>query len=94
MEPYEEAYLEAILENLGTSMAHCMRDGEPGVELVESESELTNSGRLWVCGYVTSRLSTMRAGAGGNPNLTVTDLDRVEAVVDRHESTIAGHLYS
>lgn len=94
MEPYEEEYLEAILENLSTSMAQCMRDGGVDVELVESQDQLTDSGRIWVCGYVTSRLSMVRAGKVGNPNLTVEDLDHVHEVVDRHESTIACQLHS
>ena len=94
MEPYEEEYLEAILENLSTSMAQCMREGDAGVELVRNRSQLTDSGRLWVCGYVTSRLSMMRAGEVGNPNLSPEDLDRVHEVVARHESAIAEQLYS
>ncbi|SEN91066.1 hypothetical protein SAMN05216388_100630 [Halorientalis persicus] len=94
MEQYEEAYLEAILENLSTSMAQCLREGDPGVELVRNRSQLTDSGRFWVCDYVTSRLSMVRVGEGGNPNLTADDLDRVREVVGRHESAIAEQLYS
>ncbi|AQL41767.1 hypothetical protein BV210_03110 [Halorientalis sp. IM1011] len=94
MEPYEEEYLEAILENLSTSMAQCMRDGGVDAELVESRDRLTTSGRLWVCGYVTSRLSMVRAGEVGNPNLSVRDLEHVHEVVERHESAIACQLHS
>jgi hypothetical protein len=94
MEPYEEAYLEAILENLATSIAQCLRDGGVDVELAESRDRLTDGGRLWVCGYVTSRLSMLRAGEGGNPNLSADDLERVHEVVDRHQSAIACQLHS
>jgi hypothetical protein len=43
---------------------------------------------------VTSRLSMVRVGEGGNPNLTAEDLDRVREVVGRHESAIAEQLHS
>lgn len=94
MESYEQAYLEAIIENLAASIANCMRDGVVDAEMVETQGNLTTHGRLWVCGYMTSRLSMIRAGRLGNPNLTADDLDAVTALVAQHESTIAAELYA
>lgn len=94
MEPYEQAYLEAVIENLAASIANCMRDGVVDAEMVATQDHLTNHGRLWVCGYMTSRLSMIRAGRLGNPNLTADDLDAVTDLVTRHESIIAAELYA
>ena len=94
MEPYETEYLEAVVDNLAASVANGMREGTTGEELVESEDRLTASGRLWVNGYLTSRLSALRAGAHGNPNLSREDLEYVSSFVDEHQAQFAAELYS
>ena len=94
MEAYERAYLDAIADNLAASVASAMRDGADDVDLVESEDLLTASGRLWVHGYLTSRLSTFRAGSRGNPNLSREDLELIAAFVDERQGAFAAELYS
>ncbi|MFD1589483.1 hypothetical protein ACFR9U_21105 [Halorientalis brevis] len=94
MESYEQAYLEMIVENMAASMANCMRDGVVDFEMVAGPDHLTDRGRLWVCGYMTSRLSMIRAGTHGNPNLSTADLTRLKDLVEQHESAIAAELYS
>ena len=94
MEPYEEAYLEEIVENLTSSMANCLRNENSDVDLLRDSRRLSPGGRLWVCGFVTSRLSMLRSSTGGNPNLTAADLSHVEDLVGRHEAAIASDLYS
>ncbi|RXK46240.1 hypothetical protein [Halorientalis pallida] len=93
MEAYEEAYVEAIIENLGARMATCMRE-DAETEMVRDRARLTDGGRLWACGYVTSRLSMLRADAADTPNLSAADHHRIRDLVDRHESTIASELHS
>lgn len=94
MEPYETAYLEAIADNLAASVASGMRDDATDVDLVESDDRLTTSGRLWVRGYLTSRLSTFRAGTRGNPNLSQEDHEFLAEFVDEHQAGVAAELYS
>lgn len=94
MESYEEAYLEAVIDNLAASIANAMRDGTAADDLVESEDRLTDSGRLWVDGFLTGRLTMLRSGAVGNPNLSESDRRRVSALVERRESAVAAELYS
>lgn len=94
MEQYETAYLETIVDNLAASVASGMREAATDVDLVESEDRLTASGRLWVRGYLTSRLSTFRAGTRGNPNLSQEDHEYIAEFVDEHQAGFAAQLYS
>lgn len=92
MEEYERAYLEAVADNLAASIASGMRSvtDEP---LFEDEESLTAGGRLWAQGYLTGRLSVLRSGSTGNPNLSNDDLDQVASVVERNQASIAAQLY-
>jgi hypothetical protein len=94
MEPYERAYLEAVVENLSASIANCLRDGMTDVETIDDGGELTAPGHFWVCGYMTSRLAALRACAVGNPNLDADDLSDVRAIVSDHQREIVTELYS
>ena len=92
MEEYERAYLEAVTDNLAASIASGMRS-VTDESLFEDEEHLTPSGRLWAQGYLTGRLSLLRSGSTGNPNLSSDDLEEVVALVEANQASIAAQLY-
>lgn len=93
MEEDERRFLERMLDTLGPSLARNMRE-TPTDDLVADDDRLTERGRLWVHGYLTGRLSMLRAGATGNPNLSAGDLSEIEDLVDGREAGIAAELYA
>ena len=93
MEEYEREFLEAVTGNLTANIASGMRTTVEA-DLFEDETTLTTAGRLWAQGYLTGRLSVVRSGTTGNPNLSSGDLDAVAEVIDRHEADIAAQLYA
>lgn len=93
MHEYERQFTEAVAENLAASIANEVRDGDVS-RLVDSEEALTEKGRLYVRGYLVGRLSMLRAGAVGNPNLSADDTAAVAEILDEHEARIAAELYA
>jgi hypothetical protein len=94
MESYERQFAEAVVDDLSTSIANNVREAIDVDALVEDEQNLTTEGRMYVRGYVVGRLTMLRAGAVGNPNLSAGDLERITEIVDRNESGIAAALYA
>lgn len=92
MEEYEREFLEAVVENLAASIASGMRS-TTDEDLFEDDANLTAAGRMWAQGYLTGRLSIVRAGSTGNPNLSASDLEEVAALIDDNEASIAAQLY-
>jgi|GEM_PF-2985911 len=92
MEQYEREFLEAVAANLAASIASGMRS-TTDEDLFEDETTLTVAGRMWARGYLTGRLSIVRSGTTGNPNLSADDLEAVAALIDQNESDIAAQLY-
>jgi hypothetical protein len=92
MEEYERKFLQAVAGNLAASIATGMRS-TADEDLFEDETTLTPAGRMWARGYLTGRLSVVRSGATGNPNLSADDLEAVAALIDQNESDIAAQLY-
>jgi hypothetical protein len=94
MKAYERKYLEQILEHRSASIANGLRDGLPDDEAIDGKEQLSASGRNWVRGYLTCRLSMVRGSSTGNPNLSNADFERVNELVDGGEKQIAAELYS
>ncbi len=92
MEEYEREFLRAVAGNLAANIASSMRTSVDE-DLFEDESTLTPAGRLWAQGYLTGRLSVVRSGATGNPNLSADDLGAVADLIERREADIAAQLY-
>lgn len=92
MEEYEREFLQAVAGNLSASIATSMRS-TADQDLFEDETTLTTAGQMWATGYLTGRLSIVRSGATGNPNLSSDDLEEVVALIDENESDIAAQLY-
>ena len=92
MEAYERDYLDDVANNLAASIASGMRTVTED-RLFEDETSLTASGRLWAQGYLTGRLSMLRSGSTGNPNLSADDLEQLADLVERNEAEIAAQLY-
>lgn len=92
MEEYEREFLRAVAGNLAASIATGMRS-TTDEDLFEDETTLTTAGRMWARGYLTGRLSIVRSGTTGNPNLSSEDLEEVAALIDQNESDIAAQLY-
>lgn len=94
MRDFEREFAETVIDNLSTSIANSVREANDIESLVDDENQLTPIGRMYVLGYLTGRLTMVRAGAIGNPNLSVEDLETLAAIVDDHESGIAAALYA
>lgn len=94
MREFERQFVEMVVENLSTSIANSVRETYDVETLVDDDERLTAAGRLYVLGYLTGRLTMVRAGAIGNPNLSAEDLEALGEVVDDHESSIAAALYA
>lgn len=94
MRDFEREFTEAVVENLSTSIANNVREAMDVEDLVDDERRLTETGRMYVRGYVTGRLTMLRAGAVGNPNLSAADIREVAEVVDEKEGSIAAALYA
>lgn len=94
MREFERQFAETVIENLSTSIANSVREANDIESLVDGDNELSAIGRMYVLGYLTGRLTMVRAGAIGNPNLSVDDLETLADIVDDHESGIAAALYA
>lgn len=94
MREFERQFAEAVVDNLSTSIANSVREAGEVETLVEGEEQLSSAGRMYVRGYVTGRLTMLRAGVVGNPNLSATDLEQVADLVDEREGAIAAALYA
>ena len=94
MREFERQFAEAVVETLSTSIANNVREAGEVSTLVADDQQLTDEGRMYVRGYLTGRLTMVRAGAVGNPNLSVEDLEEIAGIVDEHEGAIAAALYA
>lgn len=94
MKSYERQFVDAVIQNLAVSIASNLRDALETESFVEGEENLTPRGWMYVYGYVTSRLTLLRAATSDNPNLTVDDLEQVRSCIDDHEANIAAELYA
>jgi len=92
MEQYEREFLEAVAGNLAASIASGMRSTSEA-DLFEDETTLTPAGRMWAEGYLIGRLSLVRSGTTGNPNLSADDVEAVASLIEQSESDIAAQLY-
>lgn len=94
MREFERQFTESVVENLSTSIANNVREAMDVEDLVDDEQHLTDKGRMYVRGYVTGRLTMLRAGAVGNPNLSAEDIEGIAEIVDENEGGIAAALYA
>lgn len=91
---HERQFTEAIVQDLAASIAGDLRETADVAELVTADQQLTSKGRLFVRGFVLGRLSMVRAGVVGNPNLSTEDLEAVESTIEENESAIAAELHA
>lgn len=89
---YERQFVRDVIDNLSASVAGGMREGDG--EFVESGETLTPQGLAYVRGYLTGRLSMLRGGSIGNPNLSEEDVEELTAIVEENEAAVAAELYS
>ncbi|WP_101297421.1 hypothetical protein [Halegenticoccus soli] len=94
MKAYEREYLNETLETCAVSIAHLLREGFVSEEVLESQSQLTDFGLMWVKGFIAGRLMLIRSCCVGNPNLSPADIDELTELAGQHEAKIAGQLYS
>ena len=92
VQDYERQFVRDVIDNLPASIAGGMREG--GDEFVESGEALTPLGVAYVRGYLTGRLSMLRGGTIGNPNLSEGDIEEIVSIVEENEAAVAAELYS
>lgn len=99
MQSYERAFIDEVIQNLAASIASHLREGLDAESFFVDDEGLTDEGLtdegwMFVYGYVTSRLTVLRASTTSNPNLTVEDMEEVRSCIDEHEANIAAELYA
>lgn len=94
MRDHERQFTEAIVREQAASIAGDLREAGDVSELVVDDRRLTDKGRLYVRGFVVGRLSMVRAGVIGNPNLSTADLDAVRSAIEENEAAIAAELHA
>ena len=94
MDDYEREFVERALQNLAPSIALALRDGVPDETVLTDRDSLSPAGCLWVHGYLTCRLSSLRADTEGQPTPSADDLQELHELVEEEQGRVAAELYS